>query len=130
MYKFAVIIDDDPISILVCETMLKKADFVESVKTFNNPKTALAFMKNHYDAGGTLPDFIFLDVQMPEMEGWDFLKAYRQLPNLPMLLPHVVMLSAVYDPQDQERSANNELVLSFISKPITLEALENLHQLK
>lgn len=130
MYELAIIIDDDPISILVCQTMLRKADFVKTIKTFKNPNDGLAFFEKHYQDGNTIPDFIFLDIQMPELTGWEFLDAYANLPQLPIKTPNVVMLSAVYDPEDQQKSADNELVLSFLAKPITTEALENLRALK
>ncbi len=130
MYELAIIIDDDPISILVCETMLKKADFVKTIKTFKNPTEALAFFEEHYTSGKSIPDFIFLDIQMPELTGWEFLDAYTKLPQVPIKTPNVVMLSAVYDPEDQKKSTENELVLSFLAKPITTEALENLRTLK
>lgn len=130
MYELAIIIDDDPISILVCETMLKKANFVKTIKTFKNPTDGLSFFEEHYRAGNTIPDFIFLDIQMPQLTGWEFLDAYVNLPQLPIKTPNVVMLSAVYDPEDQQRSTDNELVMSFLAKPITVEALENLRALK
>lgn len=130
MYKLAVIIDDDPISILVCETMLRKADFVVSIHSFNQAEEGLAFLKTRFNTGEGLPDFIFLDVQMPGMDGWDFLKKYSTLPNLPAKAPHVVMLSALSDPEDKQKASEDELVIDFIEKPITLEALENFGRLK
>lgn len=130
MYELAIIIDDDPISILVCETMLKKSNFVKSIKTFKNPTDGLTFFKEYYASGNDIPDFIFLDIQMPQLSGWEFLDSYVNLPLLPIKTANVVMLSAVYDPEDQQKSADNELVLSFLAKPITTEALDNLRKLK
>lgn len=126
MHKLVVIIDDDPISILVCETMIKKANFTEKIKTFNDAKDALAFFDRHYTDGKEMPDFIFLDIQMPEISGWDFMDAYGQFSHIPVRTPHVVMLSATFDPDDQQKATQNNLIISFISKPITKEALLNL----
>lgn len=130
VHKLVVIIDDDPISILVCETMLRKSEFTEKIKTFNNATDALAYLKNHYDEGNVLPDFIFLDIQMPEISGWDFMEAYSQFSNIPVRTPHVVMLSATFDPDDQRKANANNLIINFISKPITKEALHNLSKSK
>lgn len=126
MHNLVVIIDDDPISVLVCETMLRKSDFTEKIKTFNNAQDALTFFDRHYAESNEMPDFIFLDIQMPEMSGWDFMEAYNQFNHIPVRTPHVVMLSATFNPDDQKKANSDNLIISFISKPITKEALQNL----
>ena len=130
MHKFVVIIDDDPISVLVCETMLIKCEFAEKVKTFNNAVDGLAFLDKHYLDGNELPDFIFLDIQMPEVNGWDFMEEYTQSDKIPVRTPHVVMLSATFNPEDQKKSNDHPLIINFLSKPITKEALQNLSESK
>jgi CheY-like chemotaxis protein len=126
MYSLAVIIDDDPISILVCETLLRKQNFVEEIKSFKNGDEGLEYLRERYASGKSSPNFIFLDVQMPVMNGWEFLEAYESLESLPNRESHIVMLSAAFDPADTLRAESNPLVLKFLAKPITSEALENL----
>lgn len=126
MYKLAIIIDDDPISILVCETLLRKINFVENIKSFQNGDEGLAFLEKLIMSGDNLPEMIFLDVQMPVMNGWEFLEAYGGLGGDLAQNPHIVMLSAAFDPEDTIRAEKNPLVLKFLAKPITSEALENL----
>jgi len=123
VHKLAIIIDDDPISILVCETLLKKTNFAETVKSFKSGGEGLTFLKSRFEAVGSLPDIIFLDVYMPVMSGWEFLEAYEQLENLPEKRPHVMMLSAAFDPADRQKAEDSVLVTDFISKPITTEIL-------
>lgn len=123
MHELAIIIDDDPISILVCETMLKKTEFAREVKSFKQAEEGLQYLDTHFKNGGSLPDFIFLDVVMPLMDGWQFLDAYSTLDSLPENRPHVLMLSAAFDPEDRARSAESPMVIDFISKPITKEIL-------
>lgn len=123
MHNLAIIIDDDPISILVCETMLKKTEFAREVRSFKHAEEGLQYLDAHFKDGGTLPDFIFLDVVMPIMDGWQFLDAYGKLESLPDDRPHVLMLSAAFDPEDRSRAAESPMVIDFISKPITKEIL-------
>lgn len=130
MHKLVVIIDDDPISILVCETMLNKCQFAEKVVTFSNAKDGLTFLDKHYSNGHGLPDFIFLDIQMPEVNGWDFMEEYTQSDKIPVRTPHVVMLSATFNPDDQKKASKHPLIMNFLSKPITKEALQNLSESK
>jgi CheY-like chemotaxis protein len=108
--------------------MLKKTQFAEKVVTFNNAEEALVYFAGHYSAGGALPDFIFLDVIMPLMGGWEFLEAYERMPELPSKKAHVLMLSAAFDPDEKGRAEASPLVIDFISKPITKEVLNALIQ--
>lgn len=126
MHHTAIIIDDDPISVLVCETLLKKTGFAEQVHSFSNGEKALAYFTERYARNEGLPDIIFLDVIMPVMDGWEFLEAYEALKNLPEISPHIVMLSAAFDPRDKEKAENSPLISEFISKPITKEILEEM----
>lgn len=130
MYALAIIIDDDPISILVCETLLKKTNFAEKVISFKSGEEALEFFQQHYSAGGPMPDYIFLDVIMPVMNGWDFLKAYQLMDSLLERQPHILMLSAAFDPAEKIRAAEAEMVLDFIAKPITKDYLYSLIESK
>jgi len=118
-----IIIDDDPISILVCETLLKKTGFAREVLSFNQAEKALSHLDSHFRNGGALPNYLFLDVVMPVMDGWQFLEAYSTLPSLPEHRPHILMLSAAFDPEDRQKAAESPIVIDFISKPITKEIL-------
>lgn len=123
MHRTAIIIDDDPISVLVCETLLKKTAFAEEVICFENGDKALDYFSDRYHRGEGLPDIIFLDVIMPVTDGWEFLEAYEALEKLPEKKPHIVMLSAAFDPQDKAKAEKSPLITAFISKPITTDIL-------
>jgi CheY-like chemotaxis protein len=124
MHNLVIIIDDDPISLLVCETIMRKQGFAKEVKKFEEAQPALDFLKKHLADGLPLPDFIFLDIQMPMIDGWDFLDMYAALLPESQHAPHVVMLSATFDPEDQRKSEAQHLVKHFLSKPISVAALD------
>ena len=124
MHNLVIIIDDDPISVLVCETIMRKQGFAKEVKKFPEAHSALDFFKKHVADGLPLPDFIFLDIQMPMIDGWDFLDMYAALLPESQQIPHVVMLSATFDPEDERKSEAHHLVKHFLSKPISVAALD------
>ncbi len=117
--------DDDPIAILVCETLLRKTNYAEQIVSFKDAREGLAFFEKRYAEGQAAPATLFLDVIMPVMDGWDFLEAYTKL-SIPDPNPHILMLSAMFNPVEKEKAVSNPLVLDFISKPITKEVLDTL----
>jgi CheY-like chemotaxis protein len=120
--EFCIIIDDDPISILVCETVLKKTDFAKKAQSFQSAEEALVFLKKLIEDGEDLPDFIFLDVMMPNMDGWAFLDEYAKLIKQPFK-PHILMLTAVFEEAQRTRAKENPLIFDFVSKPLTKDVL-------
>lgn len=126
MNRSVVIIDDDPISILVTETLMRKKDFAEDILSFERPEEALDYFQERYSAEDKLPDYIFLDVQMPVMNGWEFLKSYVALDEVVNSRKHIVMLSATFSPEDAVKAKEHELVLELITKPVNGEILARL----
>lgn len=115
------IIDDDEIFVVLTEIQLNKAGCFGEIFTFENGEDAIAQLKKD-SAENSLPDFILLDLNMPIMDGWQFLEAYREL-NLIKLIPVVIATSSI-DPTDFERSKSICPVRAYISKPINNEKIE------
>ena len=65
------IIDDDPISSFLTETLLQMEDFSEQIVTFSSAEASLNFLNEDIEAN--VPEVIFLDLNMPSMNGWQFL---------------------------------------------------------
>jgi PAS domain S-box-containing protein len=103
-------IDDDVINNLLNERLLKKHFPQISCKTFSEAERAFDELITNTDQ---LPDAIFLDINMPVMNGWDFLD---NLLNKNLNLK-VYMLTSSIDPKDQEKALGYDSVKDFISKP-------------
>ncbi|HKL02171.1 MAG TPA: response regulator [Cryomorphaceae bacterium] len=126
MNKLVLIVDDDPISILVSETIIRKHHFSEEIKSFKSGKDGISYLKELLERGKELPDLIFLDVMMPIMDGWEFLDAYDEIIDKSSFEPNVIMLTALTGDKDREKAKAHPLVRTFVSKPITSEFLRSL----
>ena len=99
-----IIIDDEPLAIKVIESHLKEFDYLELVGTFNNPIAAIPFIDR------SEIDVIFLDINMPKMDGLEFLKTISSV-------PHVVITTAYREFAVESFDLD---VLDYLVKPIPL----------
>ncbi|WP_417886210.1 response regulator [Zunongwangia sp.] len=118
------IIDDDPIFVFTAKKIMELADFSDSFLVFKNGKEAI----NHFTAllttENTLPDVILLDINMPVMNGWEFLDEFTKIESLKSVVIYVV--SSSIDPEDKERAKSYEEVSNYVVKPITIDSLKTI----
>jgi len=112
-------IDDDEINNMLSLRMMNRVLPESEAKTFLNAEEALQLLMEQNPA---LPDSIFLDINMPRMNGWEFLD---ELAVRNIQIP-IYMLTSSIDPRDQEKAGNYEHVKDFISKPLREERLKML----
>lgn len=111
------IVDDDPIINFVTRKTIEKNFNQVRLKEFTSSVQALKQLKS----GEYLPDILFLDLNMPEMDGWQMLDELRQNTTASI---KVYILSSSIDPKDRTRSENYDMVKDFFSKPISINQLE------
>lgn len=132
MLKKVFCIDDDPITLVLCDMVVKKAKFAEEVITAKNGKEGLAWFSSFFSKTNTNkqdpPDIIFLDLNMPVLNGWDFLEDYLMKYSERLPRTKVVIISSTVNPEDFLRANKYELVIDFINKPLTIEGLMELMQ--
>jgi len=110
-------IDDDVINNMLSERMMKKHFPEIKSSSFLHALEALQMLKSK---DVVFPDAIFLDINMPEMNGWDFLEVFEKLDfEVP-----IYMLTSSIDPKDQEKAHKYAVVKDFISKPLKEDRLK------
>ncbi|SDE95829.1 Response regulator receiver domain-containing protein [Pricia antarctica] len=123
--KTACIIDDDPIFIYGTKRLMAEVDFCETVLVFQNGQDAIDGLNKITANGEILPCVILLDLNMPIMNGWEFLEEFVKIPNHNREKVIIHIISSSVDPRDLGRIKNYEVVNNYILKPISKEDLES-----
>jgi len=126
-----VLIDDDPISIFISTSMLQSNTEFRIIP-YENAMDALDQLRQWSSLNaGPFPEIILLDINMPLMDGWEFLDEFQKFPRVLTDNCCVVMLSSSADVRDVEKSRSYSVVKDFISKPLTPEKITFVsHQLQ
>jgi CheY-like chemotaxis protein len=134
MLDLILCVDDDPITLMLCKMVIAKSSFASEIITAQNGEEAL----NYFDdlklnnLGAEIkkyPSLVFLDLNMPVMDGWEFLDHFsKEEYTSAFKNTKVIVLSSTIDPNDIEKSKTYSMVLDFLSKPITKEIVENLKE--
>jgi len=112
------VVEDDPAYLFLLKEVIKSVDINLDVISFVNGKPAIDFLSLHVVEADFLPDVIFLDLNMPVMDGWMFLDVFEKLqPGLKKPIPVYVLSSSIAE-KDIARANQNKLVVSFLGKPL------------
>jgi len=118
----ACIIDDDPIFVFGIKKVMELIDFCEGIMVFKNGQEALNNLRAIISAKEELPDVILLDLNMPILDGWQFLEEFIKIPCEKKVIIYVV--SSSVDPEDVLRVKSYEGVSDYIVKPISVKKLK------
>lgn len=125
--KLTYIIDDDKLTVKLMSILISKNNFCDEIESFHNPQVALDKLKHNFNTNEILPDTILLDLNMPVMDGWQFLEEFLLLP-IQKKITIFIMTSSI-DPNDIDKAKNYSVVKDYIDKPITAQKLNSLREL-
>jgi len=118
------LIDDDKIFLFLAIKTIDSVGYVTQAQVFHDGLAALDSLKSIAGKTELLPDIIFLDLNMPVMDGWEFLNEYLSL-NMEKHIP-IYLVSSSISPYDVERAESIPVVTDFITKPLTKEKVVGL----
>jgi len=123
--RCACIIDDDKIYAFGVKKIIDKHQLSNSILIFENGEEALNNLRDLHTAGNSLPDIILLDIDMPKMNGWEFLSEFQHLRSEVDKKIDIFVISSKVDEMNADiyKYEWNEKVSDYISKPIKAEDL-------
>ncbi len=124
------VIDDDQTFTFLTKKVIRATSHNTIIQEFSDGQEAIEFLKGITAHQDQLPDIIFLDLNMPVMDGWEFLEEYEQLQHQISKPVKLYIVSSSISPHDIERSKSFTAVTDFLIKPLMkgkfTEIVENL----
>ncbi len=117
------VIDDDEIYQMLIDRLIKKSEIFSSLNIFKNGKEAIDALSSTLDNKEAIPDYILLDINMPIMNGWEFMEELGVIKPTINKLIKVYTVSSSIAIQDKNKSKTYPDILGFLSKPISVDDL-------
>lgn len=124
-----LIIDDNEIDNFVSKRVIENSNFSHNVRIITSGEEALLFFENHKNDFQKLPKTIFLDLNMPVVDGFMFLFEFDDFSEEIKKHCNIVILSGALEQKTIDKILKNEYVIDFISKPLTIESLNKISKL-
>ena len=120
------IVDDDPIHQQIAKIMIERQAISSNIRIFSDAQDVLDYIRQNAGDIQALPDLILLDLNMPVMDGWEFLEEYAAFCNqLPKRIRIFVLTSSI-DEKDRERVSAYDFVTGYLTKPLSKEIIAHL----
>ncbi|HMT28892.1 MAG TPA: response regulator [Bacteroidia bacterium] len=123
-FRNVLLVDDNEIDNFINERIILSSKFSENVVVRNSADAALKYLKELSSQDAVIPEFIFLDLNMPVKDGFGFLEDFDKLDEKIKKTAKVVVLSSSISPDDINKASTNPFVFKYINKPLSEKYLE------
>jgi CheY-like chemotaxis protein len=127
MVETAVLIDDSDIDLFIQRRFLEVYNFSRKLVSYKSAEEALDWLQKVN--GEAPPDVIFLDLNMPNVDGFGFLENFAKLPQKILDKSRIVVLTSSNSQKDREQAFNYKNVISFVTKPLKQSDIEELKKM-
>jgi len=123
-YKSVMLVDDNEIDNIINEKIIEANGFAENILVFQTGQEALDYLAAHQDEADSLPEIVFLDINMPIMDGFQFLDDFENFSDTVLEKCKIIMLSSSISPKDIDRAASSRYVKKYLNKPLNARYLQ------
>lgn len=124
VYPCVMLVDDNEIDNIINEKIIESNQFADKILVRQTGQDALDYLKEHENNDNALPDIIFLDINMPIMDGFQFLDEFEKMHANIHAKCKVIMLSSSISPKDIDRAASRIHVKKYLNKPLNSRYLQ------
>ncbi|MDN5216183.1 response regulator [Fulvivirgaceae bacterium BMA12] len=128
MMKSILLIDDEDINLFILQNLLRLSKIDADIVFFNTSQKGINYLEDLIAKGAEFPDLILLDIEMPVMNGWDFLEVYKKFQKSYTYGSKVIIFTTSIVEQDMAKAKSYEEVEDFVNKPMTIELLKSIQQ--
>ncbi len=122
-----MLVDDNDTDNFISKRIIEITNFAEEVIVKSSGKSALDYLNDNADNVPNLPEIIFLDINMPIVDGFVFLYEFEKFNINIKDNCKVIILSSSDNKRDIDKIVNNDYVIKFITKPLTEKSLEEIN---
>jgi CheY-like chemotaxis protein len=121
-----MLIDDNDVDLKINSKIITLSGLFDEILVYQSAEDGLSYLNKYMDKIDELPDFILLDIQMPEMDGFDFLEVFKSYPRALKEKCAIAILSSTLDFGDIKKAEANPHVIKLLKKPLFPKELEEL----
>ncbi len=125
MKKKILLVDDDNVAHFINRRILEVSGLAEHISTANNGEEAIRYITHTYESKQSVPDIIFLDLNMPVMNGFKFIEKLRTLAHIPQEKIKIIVLSSSSHERDKEMAFQLGIT-DYLSKPLSTQVIQSL----
>lgn len=129
MVDLVMLVDDNDTDNFISKRIIEITGFAKRIEVKNSGKSALEYLRENQSNQDNIPNVIFLDINMPVVDGFAFLYEFDMFSDLVKSKAKIIILSSSDNKRDIDKIVNNNHVINFITKPLTEVSLEEVKKL-
>ncbi len=126
---FVMLVDDNETDNFISEKIIEMSNFADKIIAMDSGSSALEYLQANANNEENIPDIIFLDINMPFVDGFVFLFEFEKFNSLIKSKSKIVILSSSDNKKDIDRIVDNPYVINYVVKPLSPEALKKIEGL-